>query len=71
MYSLEDAKKGASGCTCPEAYLAVTLADELGWLSGVSGLELTSGHDNGGDAQLLKGQVALEGLSLSLATPDT
>ena len=51
--------------------LAVALADELGWLSGIARLELTSGHDDGGNAQLLVGKGDLEGLALALATPDT
>ncbi len=51
--------------------LTVTLTDELGGLTSISGLELTSGHDDGVDAQLLVGQSALEGLTLSLASPDT
>lgn len=42
------------------AYLAVTLADQLGGLTGIAGLQLTSGHDNGADAQLLVGQRALQ-----------
>ncbi len=53
------------------ADLTVTLPDELGRLSGVSGLQLTGRHDDGADVQLLVGQGALEGLSLSLASPDT
>ena len=52
-------------------HLAVALPDELGGLSGVSGLQLTGRHDDGGDVQLLVGQRALEGLSLSLSSPDT
>ena len=51
-------------------HLAVALADELGGLAGVAGLQLTGGHDDGADVQLLEGQVALEGLALALATPD-
>merc|ERR1711990_220560 len=51
--------------------LPVPLPDELGWLSGIAGLELTSGHDDGVDTQLLEGQVGLECLSLSLASPDS
>lgn len=51
--------------------LAVTLADQLGGLTGVAGLELTGRHDDGGDAELLEGQLGLEGLALALATPDT
>lgn len=52
-------------------HLTVALAHELGGLTGVARLELTGRHDDGGDVQLLEGQVALEGLTLSLATPDT
>mmetsp|Transcript_11353 Transcript_11353/g.34115 ORF Transcript_11353/g.34115 Transcript_11353/m.34115 type:complete len:373 (-) Transcript_11353:479-1597(-) len=51
--------------------LAVALAHQLGGLTGVAGLQLTSGHHNGVDTQLLVRQCALEGLSLALATPDT
>mmetsp|Transcript_33755 Transcript_33755/g.95506 ORF Transcript_33755/g.95506 Transcript_33755/m.95506 type:complete len:252 (+) Transcript_33755:323-1078(+) len=51
--------------------LAVALTDQLSRLSGVAGLQLTSRHDDGGDGKLLVGQVALEGLALALATPDT
>jgi hypothetical protein len=40
-------------------HLTVALADQLGGLTGVTGLQLTSGHDNGGNAQLLVGQGAL------------
>ena len=48
--------------------LAVALADELCGLAGVARLELTGGHDDGVDADLLVGEVALEGLALTLAT---
>ncbi len=41
----------------------VALADELGWLTGIAGLQLTSRHHNGADAQLLERQGALEGLT--------
>ena len=49
--------------------LAVALADELGGLTGVAGLELTSGHDDGSDAELLEDEHGLEGLTLTLTTP--
>jgi hypothetical protein len=52
-------------------HLTVTLAHELGGLTSVSRLELTGRHDNGRNVQLLEGKVALEGLTLSLATPDS
>lgn len=42
----------------------VALAEQLGWLSCVARLQLTSGHHDGGDAQLLEGKHALEGLTL-------
>ena len=51
--------------------LTVPLADQLGWLSSVPRLQLTSRHGDGVDAQLLVCQVALEGLALALASPDT
>jgi len=41
-------------------HLTVTLTEELGGLASVSGLQLTSRHDNGGNAQLLVGQSALQ-----------
>jgi hypothetical protein len=46
----------------------VALADELCWLSCVAGLQLTSAHHDGGDAQLLEGKHALEGLTLQVGT---
>mmetsp|Transcript_8889 Transcript_8889/g.24868 ORF Transcript_8889/g.24868 Transcript_8889/m.24868 type:complete len:463 (-) Transcript_8889:14-1402(-) len=49
--------------------LAVALADELSGLTGVAGLELTGGHDDGGDAELLEHKHGLEGLTLTLTTP--
>ena len=51
--------------------LPVTLTGELGWLSSISGLQLTSGHDNWANPQFLVGQCALEGLTLTLSSPDT
>mmetsp|Transcript_16770 Transcript_16770/g.36477 ORF Transcript_16770/g.36477 Transcript_16770/m.36477 type:complete len:491 (+) Transcript_16770:122-1594(+) len=51
--------------------LPVTLTDELRGLTGVAGLELTSRHHDGGDAELLEGQLDLESLALTLTTPDT
>eukprot|EP00955_Chlamydomonas_euryale_P073524 361767-Chlamydomonas_euryale.AAC.14 len=50
--------------------LAVALADKLGGLAGVARLQLTSRHDDGGDAKFLVCERALEGLALALATPD-
>jgi hypothetical protein len=62
---------GQGRCKGQGAHLAIALPDQLGGLSCVSGLQLTGGHDDGANLQLLVGQCALEGLTLSLATPDT
>ena len=51
--------------------LTVPLTDELGWLSSISGFQFSSRHDDGGDAQLLEAQIALESLSLSFTSPDS
>ena len=51
--------------------LSVSLSDELGWLTGVTGLQLTSTHDDRVDSHLLEGQVSLEGLTLTLSSPDS
>jgi hypothetical protein len=45
----------------------VALADELCWLSCVAGLQLTSAHHDGADAELLERKRALEGLTLRAA----
>mmetsp|Transcript_19601 Transcript_19601/g.27141 ORF Transcript_19601/g.27141 Transcript_19601/m.27141 type:complete len:414 (-) Transcript_19601:155-1396(-) len=51
--------------------LTITLTNKLGGFSGITRLELTCGHHNGGDSQLLEGQFDLEGLSLTLSSPDS
>merc|ERR1719284_1313436 len=48
----------------------VALADELGRLASVARLELAGRHDDGVDAELLVGELDLEGLAVALATPD-
>jgi len=45
------------------------LTHELGRLTGVTGFELTSRHDNRGNTELLEDQVRLESLTLTLTTP--
>ncbi len=49
----------------------VSLTDQLGGLSSISRLQLSSRHDDWANAQLLVSQCALEGLTLTLASPDT
>jgi hypothetical protein len=51
--------------------LAITLTNQLGRLTGVTGFQFTSRHNNRRNAQLLKDQVRLESLTLTLTTPDT
>merc|ERR1719409_639803 len=50
--------------------LAITLTNQLGRLTGVTGFQFTSRHDNRRNAQLGEDQVRLESLTLTLTTPD-
>jgi hypothetical protein len=54
-------------CALLRSSSPVALADQLCWLSCVAGLQLTSAHHDGADAQLLEGQGALEGLTLHVS----
>lgn len=63
--------KAGEGLLDDVGRLTVALSDQLGWLTGIARLELTSRHDDGPNAQLLVSQVALEGLSLTLSSPNT
>lgn len=70
--ALWNTEKGGTGVQIKgPTSLAVSLPHELCWLACIASLELTGRHDDWVDVHRLERESDLEGLALTLATPDS